>query len=550
MATNPLNPDGTPKTMMQLAAEQIAASNTVTPVLNTFDETKGVAGRVNQITSQNSPLMQGAATRGTQVAAARGLTNSSLAAEASQKAIVDTATPIATADASLYGQAQLANQTASNNASTTNATLGVNAGLQGLSFGEQARQFGVTSGITREQMATQKEQFGQNLALQSKQVDAQIQQFAQSLGIQVQELGLRRDTLTAQQQQALDQLNLQKSNLAQQQSQFETSTTQAQKNFQATQQQQLVMQGLDQANKIALANIDATWRKEVNGSQTLQGSWNSMMNNIQAIQNNANLDGPAKATLVQNTLDAFGAYATFFSKTTGIDVGPLLDFGTVNPATGTSPGAAPNTGAGSSPGAGVSPGAGPPPIYTAPYAPPEAPPTCFPAGAMVRMADGKCVPIETVVAGDMVLGAGGPTKVLRMETPLLGARRMLGNLFDLHRWSEEHAHWTRDWDGRQWWWAANKPMWQAEVAGGAIGGLKDNESMRTGPVQSFAHISGWVPMLIVELSEYGPDTQLYLPITAGAPIIVDDYVVGAGVNEAGFDYAAFDWDEVRRTMTE
>ena len=56
----------------------------------------------------------------------------------------------------------------------------------------------------------------------------------------------------------------------------------------------------------------------------------------------------------------------------------------------------------------------------------------------------------------------------------------------------------------------------------------------------FAHISVFVTREMTQV-DYPPETQLYLPITDGTPIIVDGYVVGVGVNEFGFDYTRFQW---------
>jgi hypothetical protein len=54
-----------------------------------------VTNRVNAITSQSSPLMQAARTEGLKVANRRGLLNSSIAAGATQRAMLDAALPIA-----------------------------------------------------------------------------------------------------------------------------------------------------------------------------------------------------------------------------------------------------------------------------------------------------------------------------------------------------------------------------------------------------------------------------------------------------------------------
>lgn len=358
-----LNPDGTPKSLMQQAAEAMAAANAsptgatgmavtntavaqppnsgvqITPTLNTFDESKGVEGRVASITAKDSPLMQLAKTRGTQLAAQRGLTNSTLAGEAEQNSVLAAATPIATADASLYQQAGLANQTAENAAKTSSAQL--------TESGRQADQAS---------------------ALQIRQLDQQKEQFAASLGMTAKDLELRRDTLTEQQRQNLDQINLQRQQLTQQQSQFDVTQTSNQANFAAELAQRQTIATLSSETQLAVANLSEANKALIQGNLNISNAWGSMMQNIQAIQNNANLDGPAKQQLVQNALDAFASYSKFWQKVNGgtIDIAPLLDFGTVVPGTGTSPGAAPNAGAGSVPGAGVAPGAGNAPTPTAP----------------------------------------------------------------------------------------------------------------------------------------------------------------------------------------
>ena len=169
-------------------------------------------------------------------------------------------------------------------------------------------------------------------------------------------------------------------------------------------------------------------------------------------------------------------------------------------------------------------------------------PTCFPAGSLVLMADGTYQAIETIIMGDWLMGWNGPVEVTEIDKPLLGSRKMLSTS-DGHYWSDEHAHWTRDNTDSQWWWAYDKPRWLAEVEAGAIGGLFDNSTLRSGGDEvTFAHISGWKTETPAVATQYGPETQLYLPRTNGTPIIVDGYVVGAGVNQYIFDYAQINWD--------
>lgn len=61
--------------------------------------------QINQITSQNSPLMRNAQMRGTRMANSRGMINSSMAGEAAQNAVIESAMPLALQDARAYQEA-------------------------------------------------------------------------------------------------------------------------------------------------------------------------------------------------------------------------------------------------------------------------------------------------------------------------------------------------------------------------------------------------------------------------------------------------------------
>lgn len=177
--------------------------------------------------------------------------------------------------------------------------------------------------------------------------------------------------------------------------------------------------------------------------------------------------------------------------------------------------------------------------------------SCFPAGALVLMADGSQQLIEHIMRGDVLMGAdGNPVVVQDVDRPVLGDRRMMamedGSLF----WSEEHACWTKDHSGKQWWWAANPERWRWEASIGHIGGLRDNATLRGGDGFAFAHMDGWKGLEVHEADGFGPETQLYLPRTNGVPIIVNGYVVGAGVNQDAFEYEEFDWDTCRHIVLE
>jgi hypothetical protein len=243
---------------------------------------------------------------------------------------------------------------------------------------------------------------------------------------------------------------------------------------------------------------------------------------------------------------------TGFKIASGADLGTVL-VGPTGPA-----GPAGPTGAPGAPGA---PGATGPTGYAGPYGPPGPPgppgPTgvsglsncncvcqcpccCFPAGATVLMADGTTKAVERVCAGDLVMSVDGPARVKHLYVTSLGPRRMMGFSDRSLLWSEEHCFWAKRGD-QQWWWSANPDQWRYEVAVGQVGGLRDNYSVLSGDDVLFANVSGFVERKVVVEQGWGAETPLYLPVTDGPPIIVNGYLVGASVNEAGFDYSKIDW---------
>jgi hypothetical protein len=165
---------------------------------------------------------------------------------------------------------------------------------------------------------------------------------------------------------------------------------------------------------------------------------------------------------------------------------------------------------------------------------------CFTAGSLVLMGDRSWKPIETIRAGDWVMGPSGAVEVQRLHISELAHRRLMGFVGSRLRWSEEHSFWARK-HGRQWWWSANPEMWRKEVELGVVKGLKDLFSHFEGDVD-FAHLDGFVKRK-VEAMASTPDTLVYLPVTLGSPIIVDGYLVGASVNEFMYDYETLDWLE-------
>jgi hypothetical protein len=177
--------------------------------------------------------------------------------------------------------------------------------------------------------------------------------------------------------------------------------------------------------------------------------------------------------------------------------------------------------------------------------------TCFVAGSRVLMADLTWRRIETLRPGDMVMSSHGPARVAKLDTPVLGDRKLYRMQDGSITWSAEHSFWVNR-DGRQWLWTLDLAHLKWEASIGDIGGVKDFDSYFIGEDRQpelFAHI-GAAPWkkgrpVHVEEADHTPELPLYLPITEnGELIIVNGYLVGAGVNEHKCDYPKLDWEKV------
>ena len=322
-------------TSLQQSAEDLARKNQVVPLTNEFDETKGVAGRVSSIVDGNSALMQQAATSGTQMAAARGLTNSSLAAQASQNAVLSAATPIAAQDAQLYSTNSLTNLAAKNAAATTNAN---NANqLGGIALSKQAdssMQDAAMKNSNEQQrlsLGQQDRQFNTQSQQAQTQIDNQVDQFAKSLGMTVQDMQLKRDSLSQSQQQFLANLENQRAT-----ANLNAQTSLQTANINADTQRTIAT--LSRESQLQIAKLETANRADISGGGNIGSAWQQTMSSIATIQNNANLEPGAKQTLVQNSINSFQAFANFWKKQSGgtVDVTDLLNFG-AGPS-GTTPG--------------------------------------------------------------------------------------------------------------------------------------------------------------------------------------------------------------------
>jgi len=100
-----------------------------------------VQGQLNGLLSQGSPLMTIAKTKAEQAMNGKGLLNSSMAVQAGQQAVIDSAMPIATQDASTYAQNGQYNATSANNNSQFNATQSNQIGMNNQAETNKVNQF-------------------------------------------------------------------------------------------------------------------------------------------------------------------------------------------------------------------------------------------------------------------------------------------------------------------------------------------------------------------------------------------------------------------------
>lgn len=119
--------------MAYISAPTVPNAALAQPNIDEVPEEQTVAGRINKLVAEDSPIIQMGRTRADQGMARRGLINSSMALQASDAAAYQAATPIATSDASLLANQRIANQSAKNQVEMQNAqqknTLST-AGLQ------------------------------------------------------------------------------------------------------------------------------------------------------------------------------------------------------------------------------------------------------------------------------------------------------------------------------------------------------------------------------------------------------------------------------------
>jgi len=149
-----------PNTVTPLTPNPGPTAAQYTPQLSTVDPAKETtAGQLQSIIAEDSPLMEQARAQAKQGMAQRGLINSSMSQGAGVAAMLERATPIATADAAAYGNRALANQNVVNTGGQFNAA--------------QQNQFGLQTGQQNFASAQAELDRAQQTAMSDKSIEAQ-----------------------------------------------------------------------------------------------------------------------------------------------------------------------------------------------------------------------------------------------------------------------------------------------------------------------------------------------------------------------------------------
>lgn len=143
--SNPLKPTGTGS-----GNEGQDTGGNYTP------QNQSVADRVTGMLQTGSPLLDAAQTKSTQAYNAKGLANSSMAAQAGTEALINTATPIATADANNIAAQNLSKQNAGQTGALQGQQIAGNITTTGMTTGSQEKQTGmqVAGQLQQTQMQT------------------------------------------------------------------------------------------------------------------------------------------------------------------------------------------------------------------------------------------------------------------------------------------------------------------------------------------------------------------------------------------------------------
>ncbi len=289
------------------------------------DPTKGtVQGQLGGIINANSPLMQRAAQRGLDMANSRGLLNSGMAIGSAQNAIMDYALPIAQTDAGF------SNQFALTNAGEANTTNRFNTANQ-----QQTNLFNAGEGNTTNRFNTANQQqtnlFNAGEANTTNRFNTANQQQTNLFNAGEANTTNRFNTANTQQsnlfnaeaQNQANTFNAQQSNaMATEQARLSGDLAK----FNAAQQNQIASLQLDHANRIELANIQATYQNQMQANASSSALFTQTMAALNNIQQSTTMDADAKRAAIDQQVEMLKAGLSLNGAVANLNLSEVLDF--------------------------------------------------------------------------------------------------------------------------------------------------------------------------------------------------------------------------------
>lgn len=305
------------------------------------DESSTVAGQVNKITAAGSPLIDQATTAAKQQSQSRGLLNSTMGITAGLDAAYRTALPIAQQDANTFASAGQFNAGAANTTSQFNAGAANEVGMQREGFAQQER---LQAGDFAQQNKTQAADLASRYDLANLDVQSRARlQEADSA-----------NQMKLQQANAALQTGLQASDAAVKQSMQAYDAALKQSMQGVDNDSRLALATLDADNRMALMAVEAKYKNELQASQSMAASYQSMVDGMSRIMISPDMDAPAKQAAIGNLTTLYNGALKMQADITGLDLGSLL----APDAAGGGPAPAPTSGAVTAPAPAPSPGGG------------------------------------------------------------------------------------------------------------------------------------------------------------------------------------------------
>jgi hypothetical protein len=294
-----------------------------------------VAGQVNKVIGADSPLMQGARTRATQSANARGLINSSMAVQAGEEAVHGAALPIASQDAQTNFNAKLSNQNAANSARqyTAGAT---NAGAMQERAGQIQRESTllageIEGGLIGKRMLAEKDLIGarttgeKELIGSRSEAESRLQTERGALERQLQELrGTQQTQLTAQQADVERDLLARKAAIETELQGMRGSQAESLQAQKAS--QELVLQNLRGEQAERITNLEGGYKELLQASASASSLYTNIVRGISEAMNNGDMDEPTKQNAVNRQIDMLESGLAILGGISGLDLRSLLSF--------------------------------------------------------------------------------------------------------------------------------------------------------------------------------------------------------------------------------